>query len=127
MGREDEPASTPEESYLDQRYAELVQMFIDTPGVSAGSGRRGFGTDALQVDGHIFAMARRGGLVVKLPADRVDELIADGIGEPFDAGKGKPMREWIVINPRSAESWPSLAHEALAFVGGRSSPRTQLP
>jgi hypothetical protein len=46
-----------------------------------------FGSDALQVDGRIFAMARRGGVVLKIPAERVDELIAKGSGGPFDVGK----------------------------------------
>jgi hypothetical protein len=107
MDRHNERAPTPAESHLDRRYAELVKIFADSPGVTAGSGRRGFGSDALQIEGRIFAMARRGGLVLKLPADRVDELIADGSGEPFDAGKGKPMKEWIVISPRAGKLRPS--------------------
>jgi hypothetical protein len=120
MGGNSERAPTPPESDLDRRYAELVELFACSPGVTAGSGRRGFGSDALQIDGRIFAMARRGGLVVKLSADRVDELIADDSGESFDAAKGKPMREWIVISPQAGKLWPSLAHEALAFVQGQS-------
>jgi hypothetical protein len=91
MDRSNERVPTREESEQDQRYAELVEMFASSPGVTAGSGRRGFGSDAFQVDGRIFAMARRGGVVLKLPAERVDELIAKGSGGPFDAGKGKPM------------------------------------
>lgn len=126
MGRNNERPPTPEESELDRRYAELVEMFADSPGVTAGSGRRGFGSDALQFDGRIFAMARRGGLVLKLPAGRVDELIADGSGGPFNAGKGKPMREWIVISPQAGKVWPSLVMEALAFVKGQSPGRERI-
>jgi hypothetical protein len=122
MSRSNEPAPPPPDSSVDGGYAELVELFAGTPGVTAGSGRRGFGSDALQIDGRIFAMARRGGLVVKLPAVRVDELVASGLGEPFDAGKGKPMKEWIVVGPQAAEVWPSLAHEALAYVQHRSRP-----
>jgi hypothetical protein len=126
MGGNSERAPAPAESQLDRRYADLVELFADAPGVTADSGRRGFGSDALQIDGRIFAMARRGGLILKLPADRVDELIADGSGEPFDAGKGKPMKEWIVINSQAEKRWPSLANEALAFVKGQSSGRRKL-
>jgi hypothetical protein len=69
------------------------------------------------VRGRIFAMLVRGTLVVKLPAKRVDELIRSGAGGPFDAGKGKPMKEWLTVQPSSTEAWLGLATEALAFVG----------
>jgi hypothetical protein len=57
----------------------------------------------------------RGQLVVKLPRRRVDELVADGHGERFDANKGTPMKEWFSLDPGSALPWPPLAREALAF------------
>ena len=99
-------------------FSALVETLAARPGVSLGSGRRGFGSDALQVDGRIFAMERRGGLVLKLPAARVADLIASGAGTPFDAGKGKPMKEWVVLGDASRHEWLSLAEEALVFVGG---------
>jgi hypothetical protein len=94
----------------------LAPRFLGRKGVSLGSGRRGFGSDALQVDGRIFAVARRGGLVLKLPSARVTELVADGVGTPFDTGKGRPMREWLVVGPHVRARWPELTEEALAFV-----------
>ncbi len=63
-------------------------------------------------------MSRRGGLVLKLPRDRVAGLVASGDGTTFDAGKGKPMKEWVVVRKGSNSHWLSLAEEALAFVGG---------
>jgi hypothetical protein len=74
--------------------------------------------DALQVDGRIFAMVRHGGPVLKLPQDRVADLVARGDGTPFDAGKGKPMKQWVVLERGTPEEWRSMAEEALAFVGG---------
>ena len=78
--------------------------------------RRAFGSNALKVDGKIFAMLVRGSLVLKLPKARVAELIGAGIGGPFDAGKGKPMKEWVTILAVPAK-WAALAREARRFVG----------
>jgi hypothetical protein len=77
---------------------------------------RGFGSDALKVDGKIFASHSSGGrLLLKLPAARVDALIAEGIGERFSTGPGRPKREWVTIAPARAERWVALSDEARAF------------
>jgi hypothetical protein len=70
------------------------------------------------VDDKIFAMmSSRGNFVVKLPKERVSELVGAGRGEYFDPGRGKLMKEWLVVGGRM--NWRELAAEALAFVGGR--------
>lgn len=91
------------------------------PGVEVpdGSGR-GFGSDALKVNGSIFAMVSNGHLVVKLPRERVAELIANGTGSPFDAGKGRPMKEWLTVTSDDDQIWLNLAEEALEFVRNRA-------
>ncbi len=63
------------------------------------------------------ANAFRGQYVVKLPADRVKTLVSSGSGDHFDAGKGKPMKEWLAISGRE-DVWMRLAKEAYQFVGG---------
>jgi uncharacterized protein YndB with AHSA1/START domain len=80
--------------------------------------RREFGSNGLKVDGRIFAMLVRGALVVKLPRERVDALIQSGHGAPFDAGRGRPMKEWVTLR-ESESSWLDLAKEARRFVGKR--------
>ncbi|HUZ55337.1 MAG TPA: hypothetical protein VMU94_22760 [Streptosporangiaceae bacterium] len=60
-------------------------------------------------------MLVRGQLVLKLPEERVNVLIEAGHGERFDANKGKPMREWLSLDPCSDEPWLPLAREALSF------------
>ena len=72
------------------------------------------------MDGKIFAMLVWGELVVKLTRRRVDALVASGDGRPFDAGRGRIMKEWVSLDPGSSLSWPALAREALQFVGGRA-------
>ena len=78
--------------------------------------RSAFGSNGLKVDGRIFAMLVRGALVVKLPRERVAELIESGRGDPFDAGKGRPMKEWVTLRA-PASTWIELAREARRFVG----------
>ena len=58
-------------------------------------------------------------LVVKLPARRVEELVAEGTAVPFDGGKGRPMREWARIGASATVEWSELVAEAYAFVAGR--------
>lgn len=102
----------------EDRFDSLVDKLVGTLGVTppgAGPGR-GFGSTALRVHNKIFAMLVRGRLVVKLPKDRVDALVADGAGIRFDANKGTPMKEWLSLSPASEMAWLPLATEALDFV-----------
>lgn len=107
---------------VEEQFSALVQALAGRLGVALGSGRRGFGSDALQVDGRIFAMVSHGQLVLKLPRERVATLVASGDGAPFDAGKGRPMKEWVVLEEGAHEQLLSLGREAQAFVSRRGSP-----
>jgi hypothetical protein len=101
------------------RYADLVRKLSGLSGVTNASDSKGFGSSGqLKVGGRIFAMLVRDHLVLKLSRQRVDELVADGDGMRFDAGKGKPMREWFVLSTASKKRWLPLAKEALEFVRG---------
>jgi len=99
------------------KYADLVESFAGRPKVTHITEGKGFGSSGqLKANGRIFAMLVRGELVLKLPRGRVDELVSGGEGTWFDAGKGKPMREWFVLSPRSKKRWLPLAEEAFEFV-----------
>ena len=100
----------------EDRFDDLVDELTATAGVTPPSPGGGFGSSALRVQNKIFAMLVRGRLVVKLPRARVDELVAAGVGDRFDANKGTPMKEWFNLGPTSDLPWSSLAHEALAYV-----------
>ena len=85
---------TPEE-----RFAAMVAATAGEPDVQPpdSAGGRRFGSEALRVGGSIVAMLVQGRVVLKLPRERVDALIRAGDGEPFDNGRGRPMREWVAL------------------------------
>ena len=101
------------------RFAAIVETLARRPGVThAKYNSRLFGSSTLKVHDKIFAMVSSSGeFVVKLPKARVDELVLAGAGERFDANRGRPMKEWLVVRSESAEEWLELAREALEFVG----------
>ena len=99
----------------EERFEDLVDALVGSPGVTPPRGGSGFGRSALRWEKKIFAMLVRGRLVVKLPAPRVNALIAGGDGVRFDANKGTPMREWFSLDPDSGLPWIPLAREALDF------------
>ncbi len=82
----------------------------------------GFGRmPGLRTNKKIFAMLCRGELVVKLPQERVDLLVAGGVAERFDArGDGRRMKEWASISPAHDHDWHALAVEAFEFVSTQS-------
>ena len=56
------------------------------------------------------------GLVVKLPRERVAELINAGVGRSF-APAGKVFKEWLSVPTPDAALWRSLLEEGIDFVG----------
>ena len=98
----------------------LCAEYAGVTGVSVPARRsergQGFGSRALKINSRIFAMLAGGRLVLKLPRARVTELIETGHGQPFDGGKGTPMKEWIAVTGDEAEC-RALVVEAQAFVG----------
>ena len=111
-------APSPDDTAIETRFANLIRALADEPGVEVGGGRRGFGSGTLQVGGRIFAMVSHGRFVLKLPRERVAGLIAAGAGGPFDAGKGKPLAEWLALDDADDATLLDLAREAAAFVRG---------
>lgn len=71
-----------------------------------------------RVAGEFLALVdfKGSGLVVKLPANRVEELIAGGQGRPF-APAGRVFKEWVSIPEPDRRQWLALLEEGLAFVG----------
>jgi hypothetical protein len=96
-----------------ERFGALASALLPQPGVTL-SERRGFARGSLMVNGKLFAAVRGEVLLLKLPSERVMGLIAAGQGAPFDANKGKPMKEWVLAHMNA--DWEALAREAMGFV-----------
>ena len=47
----------------------------------------------------------------------MDELAAEGVGEHWDKGDGRPMRQWLHLEPGTEDRWLDLAAEAFTFRG----------
>ena len=56
------------------------------------------------------------GMVVKLPRDRVADLIEQGLGQPFAPAK-KVFKEWVLVADHDEDQWLELLEESIAFVG----------
>ena len=99
----------------------LYRMVAQHHGMTLDAPRgRGFGSNALKADGRIFAALSNGRLLVKLPARRVEELIAAALGEPFSTGVGRIKKEWVTLTPSSADEWVRVSEEARRYVLAQS-------
>ena len=103
-----------------ERFAAMVAATAGDPDVRppGADGGRGVGSEALRLGGSIVAMLVQGRVVLKLPRDRVEALIASGDGAPFDNGRGRPMREWVALTGDPAGD-AGLLEEALRFARAR--------
>lgn len=100
-------------SEIDARFTPIIEAFHNNARVSLA---RMFGSNGLKVSGKVFAMMVKDNLVVKLPKQRVEALISAKLGEYFDPGHGRLMKEWVAIKPKAEAQWLKLAKEAQQFV-----------
>jgi hypothetical protein len=101
----------------EERFWELAEPFLVRPEVTRSTM---MGFPCLRVRGQFFASTDRanGNLLVKLPEERVDELVAEGRAEPF-APAGRRFREWAAVPFTRSRSWRKLLDEAHAFNDAR--------
>ena len=103
----------------DSLFRELTEPLLASGAADEGTI---MGHPCLRARGGAFlAMAegRTGDLIVKIPAGRVDELIAAGVAAPF-APAGRRFREWARVPDRDPTLWQALLDEARAFAEGAS-------
>jgi hypothetical protein len=99
----------------EERYARIAETLLGLRGVSPST-MKGVASSGLMIDGKLFAVLRTGELLLKLPARRVELLIASGDGRRFDPGHGRAMKEWVTVKPTAREDWLALAREAIRVV-----------
>ena len=63
----------------------------------------------------MFAMCQKEIFIVKLPKNRVVEIINSDEGLPHDFGTGKAMKEWVIIKFDFSKKWFNYAQEAMEF------------
>ena len=102
---------------LSPELARLMSAVADRPDVTIG---RALANMGLMTGGKLFAFIKDSGLVLKLPAARIDALVESRGASRFERGHGTPMREWIVMPPSTSADWPDLVREACDFVAGRT-------
>lgn len=94
----------------------LAEEYLQRPGVSLG--RMMSSRHVLSVNRKIFAMLVRDKLVVKLPKARAEVLIGTGAAVAFEPGKGRVMKEWIVLEMPDKKQWQALIREAFGYIDG---------
>jgi hypothetical protein len=74
-------------------------------------------SECVRSSGEFVAMPNHKGpgIVVKLPRDRVDEMVDEGEGQPF-APAGKVFREWVLVETHDEDRWRELIRNSVAFV-----------
>ena len=80
-----------------------------------------FASMGLRTGGKFFAMAMKDELGLKLPRERVDELVASGAGQRMGTG-GRQMKEWISLRPAAEAACAAYVTEAREFVASQAQP-----
>jgi len=100
----------------EELFRELVEPMYADPAVRPSTM---MGLPCVRLRGRFFASfdRRSGALLVKLPAERVRQLIAAGDGEPF-APAGRVFREWVALPRPDMRRWRRLLAEARDHAAG---------
>jgi hypothetical protein len=117
MGRTPQDTSPPGSSGGDDAralYDELTDDLLYDPAIGRATM---MGYPCIRLAGRFLASYddRAGCLVVKVPRERVTQLIERGEGDPF-APAGKVFREWVSIPTVDPKLWRTLLEEAVDFV-----------
>jgi TfoX/Sxy family transcriptional regulator of competence genes len=92
---------------FDEQLADRVRARLDTAeGVTE---KRMFGGLAFLIGGNMaVAASSRGGLMVRVPPERTDELLGEPGAGPFEM-RGKPMSGWLRVDGDALDGEEALA------------------
>jgi hypothetical protein len=116
MARDAKAASPSEQSGGDDArdlYDELTDDLLYDPAIGRATM---MGYPCVRLAGRFLASYddESRSLVVKLPRERVTELVEEGRGDPF-APAGKVFREWVSIPTVDRALWQAVLAEAVDF------------
>jgi hypothetical protein len=92
----------------DEKWLELKEHFLKMDEVEKSG-------ESLKIRRKMFVFYRNEKIVVKLPKDKVTELLNSQVGLPYDPGSGKIMKEWVIIPKEHSEKWHDFISEAKQF------------
>jgi hypothetical protein len=93
----------------------LDSFLLDNPLVSPG---KMYGHPAYYVGGKMFASLFGDGVCLKIPENRVKELLKEGHIVPFEP-RGRKMREWVLIVRENSDDYlkdQEIFEESIDFV-----------
>jgi TfoX/Sxy family transcriptional regulator of competence genes len=110
-----ERLTKPEPSNAGTLFTSIVQKMLKERGVTQA---KMFGVSGLKIGRKMFVMSVKSELVIKLPKEQVNILIASKQGKRFYHlfGKSRIMKEWVSIGHKYKSNWLKLAQEAKDFV-----------
>ena len=71
--------------------------------------------ESLKIRKKMFVFFGKGKIVLKLPKERVTELLNSKEGLPYDPGTGNIMKEWVIIPEEFSNKWQDLTLEAKEY------------
>jgi len=94
---------------IEDEWVKVKEHFLKISGVQ----KQG---ESIKTKKKMFAMLNKSEkFILKLPKERVQELLSAGEGKPYDPGNGKIMKEWVIIPMEVKDQWIDLTSEAMKF------------
>lgn len=95
-------------------YDQLVEKIVQEEGVEQSTMMN---TPCLRYKGIFMAMMfeKEDALIIKVAAERVDELISKGKGNEFNFTKKRFLQEWVLIPSAYQDEYESYIHESLEY------------
>ncbi len=92
----------------EEKWTEIKERFLKLKGVQ----KQG---ESLKINRKMFAMWSHETFVLKMPKERVSELLESKVGLPYDPGNGKIMKEWVIIPEKHINEWIDFTKKAKEF------------